>query len=149
MSIEQKAGLSIVIRQNWDHVLFFLILCYVECSKVFICCLLLYQKLSQSFWKFIPVKTLAKPVFRPQGLQYCGDRWGLQAQCPNSHPGFNIDVSHSPTHHLSCSTIQCYSGHSGLLFRRCVYWQANNTNLTLIWTAIHVDLLLVTILYSF
>lgn len=32
---------------------------------------------SQSFFNIIPVKTLTKPVFSPQGLHYSNDRWGL------------------------------------------------------------------------
>lgn len=48
-------------------------------------------------------------VCRPQGLQRCSDRWGRQAQCPNSHPGFSIDLSHTSTHQLSYFTVQCYS----------------------------------------
>lgn len=97
------------------------------------------------FWDIIPVKTLTKPVFRPQGLQCCSDRWELQARCPNSHPGFSIDLSHTSTHKLSYSSIQICTI---LLFPSRVYWQANNTNLILIWIAIHVDLQLVAILQS-
>lgn len=68
--------------------------------------------IAQSIWNCVPTKTFTKPVFRPQGLQRCGDRWRCQAQCPNSHPGFSIDLSHTSTHQFGNLTVQAYSNRS-------------------------------------
>lgn len=114
-----------------------------ECSIT--CCLLLYRKLSQSLGDIIPMKTSIKPVLRSQGAAVVTD--GDLRPFTQIHTQTSSWCFSQPLHQLSFSTVHCYSSLSCFLSQ--VYWQTNNTYLTLMWNAIHEGLQLLPILCSF